>query len=168
MNHDSSTRPRVLGWFDQLARWTTRGFWAIADQALFASSNLIINVLLARWLTPREYGAFVTSYVVLLLVGVGHGGLLVEPMIVYGPGRHAQRFADYFSTLLRFQIGFGVVAMAVLFLVGAAEYAWGAPELATTFVGLGFAAPFIFLSWLVRRACYVERKPAVAAVGGAI
>ena len=29
-------------------------------------------------------------------------------------------------------------------------------------------APFIFLSWLARRACYVERKPAVAALGGAV
>jgi len=161
-------RARVLGWFDQLARWTTRGFWAIADQALFAISNLIINVLLARWLSPREYGAFVTSYVVLLLVGVAHGGLLVEPMLVYGPSRYGRRFGEYLSTLLRFQVGFGAVAMAALLLVGAAAYGLGARELAATFVGMGFASPFIFLSWLVRRACYVERKPAVAATGGAI
>ena len=60
--------------------WTTRGFWAIADQALFAISNLIVNVLLARWLTPREYGAFVTAYVVLILVSVAHGGLLIEEL----------------------------------------------------------------------------------------
>ena len=52
--------------------WTTRGFWAIVDQALFALSNLLINVLLARWLSPREYGAFVTAYVVLVLVSVAH------------------------------------------------------------------------------------------------
>ena len=36
------------------AYWTTRGFWAVVDQALFAVSNLIINVLLARWLSPRR------------------------------------------------------------------------------------------------------------------
>lgn len=168
MNPAPATEPREVDWLDGLATWTTRGFWAIADQALFAISNLIINVLLARWLSPREYGAFVTGYVVLLLVGVAHGGLLIEPMMVFGPSRYASRFAEYLSVLLRFHVAFSVVAMATLLLVGAAQYAWGAPELATTLVGLAFAAPFIFLSWLVRRACYVERKPAIAALGGAV
>src|SRR5262245_25967565 len=168
MSLDRPSAPRVVDWPDALATWTSRGCWAIADQALFALSNLIINVLLARWLSPREYGAFVTGYVVLLLVGVGHGGLLIEPMMVFGPSRFSERFGEYFSVLLRFHVAFGVVAMASLLLIGAAQYAWGTPELASTFVGLAFAAPFIFLSWLVRRACYVERKPAVAAFGGAI
>lgn len=168
MNTGPTTEPRDVDWLDGLATWTTRGFWAIADQALFATSNLIINVLLARWLSPREYGAFVTGYVVLLLVGVAHGGLLIEPMMVFGPSRYANRFAQYLSVLLRFHVAFSAVAMATLLLVSAAQYAWGAPELARTFVGLAFAAPFIFLSWLVRRACYVERRPAVAALGGAI
>lgn len=113
-------------------------------------------------------GAFVTGYVVLILVGVAHSGLLIEPMMVFGPSRYARRFSVYLSVLLRFQLGFGVFATATLLLVAVVQYTWGAPELAATFVGLAFAAPFIFFSWLVRRACYVERKPAVAALGGAI
>ena len=79
--------PRELGSINGFTYWTTRGFWAIVDQALFAVSNLIINVLLARWLSPREYGAFVTAYVVLILVSVAHAGLLIEPMMVLGPSR---------------------------------------------------------------------------------
>jgi len=38
----------------RLSYWTTRGVWAIVDQALFALSNLLLNVLLARWLSPRD------------------------------------------------------------------------------------------------------------------
>ena len=68
------TEPREVESINGSAYWTTRGFWAIVDQALFALSNLLINVLLARWLSPREYGAFVTAYVVLLLVSVAHYG----------------------------------------------------------------------------------------------
>ena len=78
--------PRDVDSISGITYWTTRGFWAVVDQALFAVSNLIINVLLARWLSPQEYGAFVTAYVVLILVGVAHGGLLIEPM----PDRHAE------------------------------------------------------------------------------
>ena len=70
MSAGAPTEPRELDSINGFTYWTTRGFWAIVDQALFAVSNLIINVLLARWLSPREYGAFVTAYVVLLLVSV--------------------------------------------------------------------------------------------------
>jgi len=150
--------------------WTTRGFWAIADQALFAVSNLIINILLARWLSPREYGAFVTAYVVLLLVSVAHGGLFLEPMIVIGSSRFGQgrKWADYLAFVLRFQWAFAAVTTVALLIVAGLTYLFGGALLGSTFVGLAFAGPFIFLSWLVRRACYIEGKPATAAFGGAL
>lgn len=155
---------------NRLAYWTTRGFWAIVDQALFAVSNLIINVLLARWLTPREYGAFVTAYVVLILMSVAHSGLLVEPMLVLGPSKfgRGREFNDYFAFLLRFQWLFGAAAAVTLLAVGGVAHALGAELLGSTFVGLAIASPFIYLSWLTRRACYVERRQAIAAAGGAV
>jgi O-antigen/teichoic acid export membrane protein len=164
------TEPREVDSINGVAYWTTRGFWAVVDQALFAVSNLIINILLARWLSPREYGAFVTAYVVLLLVSVAHSGLLIEPMMVIGPSRfgHSQQFKNYFSFLMRFQWAFGAAAAATLLLVGAAAYGFGAILLGSTFVGLACAAPFIFVISLARRACYVERKPGIAALGGAM
>ena len=162
--------PRELDSINGLTYWTTRGFWAIVDQALFAVSNLIINVLLARWLSPREYGAFVTAYVVLILVSVAHAGLLIEPMMVLGPSRfgRGREFKEYFAFLLRFQWVVGAAAAAVLLVVGGVSYAFGAALLGVTFAGLACATPFIFLSWLARRACYVERQPAIAALGGAM
>jgi len=160
--------PRGADWIEGLAYWTTRGAWSVVDQALFTISNLIINVLLARWLPTREYGAFVTAYVVLLLIGVAHSALLIEPMLVLGPSKYAGRFREYFPILLRFQWAFGAVAAALLLIVGAVHYALGEPLVGRTFLGLACAAPFIYLSWLARRACYIERKPALAALGGAI
>lgn len=162
------SEPREVETLNGFAYWTTRGFWAVVDQALFAVSNLIVNVLLARWLNPPEYGAFVTAYVVLILVSVAHVGLLIEPMMVIGPSRFARGFKDYFSFILRFQWMFGAVASVSLLLVGGVAYASGAALLGSAFVGVACAAPFIFLSWLARRACYIERKPAVAALGGAV
>jgi O-antigen/teichoic acid export membrane protein len=160
--------PRDVDSVNGMTYWTTRGFWAVVDQALFAVSNLIVNLLLARWLSPREYGAFVTAYVVLILVSVAHGGLLIEPMMVVGPSRFARRFNDYFSFVLRLHWVFSVAVATILLLIGGAAFAWGAPLLASAFVGMACAAPFVFLSWLARRACYVERRPAVAALGGSV
>jgi len=170
MSAGAPTEPRELDSINGLTYWTTRGFWAIVDQALFAVSNLIINVLLARWLSPREYGAFVTAYVVLLLVSVAHLGLLIEPMMVLGPSRfgRGREFRDYLSFLLRFQWAFSAATAAAFLILGGVTYAFGADLLGGTFAGLAFAAPFIFLSWLTRRACYVERQPSTAALGGGV
>ena len=39
-------------------KWIARGTWAVADQGFFAAGSVLLNVLLARWLAPQEYGAF--------------------------------------------------------------------------------------------------------------
>jgi O-antigen/teichoic acid export membrane protein len=152
----------------RIASWTARGVSAVADQGLFAVSNLIVNLLLARWLTSREYGAFVAAYVVLILVSVAHSALLIEPMLVFGPSTYAGRFKEYLRTILRLHAVFGAAAAATLALVAAIVFTCGSDLLGRTFLGFACAAPFILLSWLVRRACYAEGKQAVAALGGAL
>src|SRR5690606_2918205 len=75
--------------------------WAAFDQALFAGSNFILNLLLVRWLEPGEYGAFSLVYAVFLLAGTAHSALLTEPMLVFGPGRHASGIFSYLGTVVR-------------------------------------------------------------------
>jgi hypothetical protein len=38
--------------------WAKKAGLAVLDQGLFTGSHFIINVLLARWLEPAQYGAF--------------------------------------------------------------------------------------------------------------
>ena len=77
-----------------------KGFWAIADQGLFAGSNCIVNVMLARWLSPMEYGAFATAFAAFLALGVIHTSLLTEPMLVFSPDRYRDRHRQYFGVLV--------------------------------------------------------------------
>jgi len=149
-------------------RAAKQSFWAVADQGLFAASNLLVNVLLARWLPPSEYGAFATAYAILLLVSVAHVALLIEPMLVFGSGKYATRSASYFRILLRYHwylSGLGSVVIG-----GVAYVLWlsDAATLAAAVASLAVAAPFIFLSWLARRACYLHSRPAWAAAGGVL
>lgn len=152
-------------------RWLhlgSQGGWAIADQALFAGSNLVVNVLLARWLPGSEYGAFVTAYTVLLLVQIAHAALLIEPMLIFGADRHRPAFSHYYEVLCTYHWKLMVVASGCLALVAAATAVWVDLLVGEAIAGLALTAPFILLSWLARRGCLGASKPHLAAFGGAI
>jgi O-antigen/teichoic acid export membrane protein len=148
--------------------WVGKGSFALLDQGLFAGGNFIGNILLARWLTPDEYGAFAVAFSVFLLLGVFHTAILTEPMLVFGPGRYRERFPEYLGILLRAH--FSLMVPGGLILVGAA-FLLGrvySPSIERALLGLALAAPFILLQWLVRRAFYVRLQPGWAAAGGGL
>jgi O-antigen/teichoic acid export membrane protein len=155
---------RLKGWM----RWVSKGSLAVLDQGLFASSNFTLNVLLARWLAPADYGAFALAYSVFLLLLVFHTALLTGPMLVFGPGKYRQRFSEYMGILLRGHFaltlsGAGLLT-TVAFLLG-----WiYSPALERTFLALAITAPFILLLWLLRRAFYALLSPGWAAAGGGV
>jgi O-antigen/teichoic acid export membrane protein len=152
----------------RLLRWGSQGFWAISDQGLFAVSNLLVNVMLARWLRPAEYGAFATAYTVLLLVSGAHAALIIEPMMVFGPHRYRAGFSHYLQVLQRYHwrlmvpVTIGLVAVALGFTVSSQRL------LGQAIAGLIVTAPFYLLSLLARRASYVVSNPRLAAFGGAL
>lgn len=152
----------------RLRQWSMQGFWAVLDQALFAVSNLLMNVLLARWLPPNEYGAFVTAYTVLLLVSVAHTALLSEPMLVFGADRFGEHFSHYLRLLQAYHWRLMAGIGALLAIAAAALQLSQFPLLAQSVAGLTIAAPCILLGWLARRACYPVSKPRWAAMAGLV
>src|SRR5690606_25728151 len=78
-----------------------KGFWAVMDQGLFAFSNFLVNILLARWLAPESYGAFSIAFSLFLVLGTFHTALLTEPMLVFGASKYRYSFAEYLRVLLR-------------------------------------------------------------------
>src|SRR5437764_4410987 len=106
----------VASLLTEARHWAGKGVLAVADQALFAGGNFLVNVLLARWMTPSEYGAFALAYAVFLLFAALHAAVLVEPMMVFGSGKYAGRPHDYFTILIRGH--FMVIVPASLLLAG--------------------------------------------------
>ena len=150
-----------------LSSWLQKGSWSVLDQGLFAVSNFAVNVLLARWLTPVEYGAFtLVSFVVLLLIGVLHTGMLTEPMLVFGPGTFQHRRKPYLREILKGHALFTLAVGPIVLLVGWASTAVGHPELTLAIYALAVAQGAILLMWLLRRACYLFFRPDLAVVGG--
>jgi O-antigen/teichoic acid export membrane protein/SAM-dependent methyltransferase len=150
-----------------LRAWLGRGVWAVADQACFAGANFGANVCLARWLEPREYGAFAVGFAGFLLLSIFHTTLVVEPMLVFGGSRHRLDFAAYLRVLVRLTAllgaGCGVLAVAIAFL----GPRFGAGEVTAVVATLGLGLPGILVFWLARRACYVVGAPGLAVSGAA-
>lgn len=147
-------------------QWLSKGFWAVTDQGLFALTNFTVSVLLARWLSQSGYGAFSVAFSVLLFIGAVHTALLTEPMLVLGPSRYQERTAAYVRrlTILHFALT-SVLSVALVIVVGLLSVLNPQFAAATTLVALGVAAPGILFLWLMRRACYIESRPGLAAAG---
>ncbi len=148
--------------------WLTKGSLAIADQGVFAGSNFVFNVLLARWLTSDDYGAFALAYSVFLLLLIVHNALLTAPMLVFGPGKYREHFPEYLGILLRGHFALmlpgSAVLVAVAFLLGSIY----SVAVERAFLALAVAAPFILLLWLLRRAFYARLDPCWAAASGGV
>lgn len=149
-------------------RWAWRSGMAVLDEGLFAGANFLVNILLARWLEPTQYGAFGVAYSILLLLASFHTAALTEPMLVFGAGKYRERFQEYLGILIYGHWGIAG-AIAVVLALAALVFWWlGSKEMAQALTGLAIASPLILLLWLVRRAFYVRVQPQWAATGGAL
>ena len=149
-------------------RWIGNAAWAVADQATYVGSTALLNIFLARWLLAADYGAFAVAYSVFLFFAAFHVALLIEPMLVFGPGRYAGQFSGYLGRLVR---GSHLLALAgsLLFIVaGLAFWLLGSPVLGHALLGLAVAAACTLFMWLIKRAAYVRQRPRMAAAQSCI
>jgi len=100
-------------------------------------------------------------------MGTIHTASLTEPMLVFGPSRYRDRTAAYVRRLtflhLVLTAGMSVALLSGLLVVAL----MGSPSGSTpALAGLAVSAPAILFLWLMRRACYIETRPRLAATSG--
>jgi O-antigen/teichoic acid export membrane protein len=125
-------------------------------------------VLLARWLTPTDYGAFGVAFAIFLLIGSLHTAILTEPLLVFGPGKYRDRLSEYLGAMLYGYLGVAFLGSLALFVVSLALSLLGWRSLSVVMLTLALTGPFILLLWLLRRACYARFQPHLATSGGAL
>jgi O-antigen/teichoic acid export membrane protein len=125
-------------------------------------------VLLARWLSPQEYGAFAVALALFLLLGALQIALLIEPMLIFGQGTYGDRLSAYVSLVLYGHWMFAALGSLLLLVVGLGCWWAGLSVLSLALVSLTLASPFILLLWLLRGMCYlqVEKLSLAVASGG--
>lgn len=153
------------GRLDRVRRWGPKVGFSILDQALISGANFVLNVLLARWLSLGEYGAFSVAFTVFLVLSGLHTALLLEPISVLGVAYRGDRFPEYLGSVTLIHAGL-TVALSITILA-AAQFI-GDWQLQDALRGLALSLPLILSMWLLRRVYYLETRPGAAAVTSAI
>jgi O-antigen/teichoic acid export membrane protein len=139
---------------------------AVVDQAVFAGSNFLINLLLARWLFPEQYGAFVLAYSWFLLAQNIYDAIIIEPMVVNGAGKYADRLRSYFGFVFRHQIWVSLVFAVFLFLGGLAAHVFDSELVGAAVIATALMSPLLITRWLTRQPFYILAQPRNAVIGG--
>ncbi len=147
-------------------RQTERVFWMIVDQGVFATSNFIMNVLFARWLSASEYGLFAVSFSTYLLLTVIHWGAFLEPLLVLSAQIDPDKRRSYIVTLgwthIVMVLGAGVIAMTIF----AIARLFDAPNVGWVAIGAGVGGSLMLTLLTARRLCLVFMSPRVSAIVG--
>jgi O-antigen/teichoic acid export membrane protein len=142
-----------------------KGGLAVLDQALVTGSNFALSILLARWLTPLQYGAYAVGFSVFVLVGMLYQALLLEGMSVFG----ASVFRNCLRRYLKSMLSLHLAVASVIFLVlgasaGVAFKIAPSSGLPGALAGIALATPLIMLFWLAKRAFYLQLTPGPSTV----
>jgi O-antigen/teichoic acid export membrane protein len=152
--------------FDRVSAWAVRGGVSILQQGLFAGSQFLANVLLARWLPPASYGVFALAYSFFLLLLLLYVALFNEPMLVYGAGRYSGEFSAYVRVLVRLHFMLLLPAGLLIALAAPLLGKFYAHEFRVAFLSLAVLSPLLLLIWLCRAAFYAQLNPHAGAMAG--
>jgi O-antigen/teichoic acid export membrane protein len=150
-------------------RWITKGGFAVLDQALISGSNFVMATLLARWVSPVEYGAYSLAFSIFLLLSIIYQAVLLEPMMVFGGAAEKHSMRGYLRILFRIHLIVTSVMFLVLAISTAVASRWtDQGSLTGALAGAAIASPCVLLFWLVRRAFYLDVSIARAATGAVV
>jgi len=148
----------------KLIPWAMKGGLALLDQGVFAGSNFVMSILLARWMPPEQYGAYAVAFAVFLFLVNFHQALLLEPMLVFGSSVYRNSLRGYMKALLLAHSAMSAVMVVGLCIAAAVALKFGqANGLPGALVGVAVVAPTVLLFWLTKRVFYLKLSPAPSA-----
>jgi len=158
--------PRVLR---KLVGWGIKGGLALFDQGVFSGCNFVMSILLARWLSPDQYGAYAIAFAVYLLLLMLYQSVVIEPMAVFGSATYRDSLWEYMKSVLRLHFATAALIFVVLSAFAAVALkvapAGGLPG---AFLALSVAGPLVLMLGLGRRSFYLEFAPAPALFGSVL
>lgn len=142
-------------------KWILNVSFGFADQVLLSGANFFFNVLLVRWLLPREYGVFAVAFSIFIFSSGFQNALILQPASVIGAAYYQESLSRYFGivTLINgvLTCGFSIIFLLIALIMALCHH-----YLAFSFMGLSIATPFILFFWLFRQFCYIKTRPDLA------
>ncbi len=157
----TSVNKMTLGFIDLGKKWGIKVVYSVADQGIMSGANFVIYLLLARWLQPDEYGAFIVAFTTFLFFSEFHYALLLEPMSVLGPSRYRESIPSYLRILFILHASLTVI---LSMLTGLTAWLFAPGFFTQALWGLALAIPFILLLGLFRRTFYLKSRSDLATI----
>jgi len=137
--------------------------YCLLDQAFSIGGVFLANVMLARTQSKEEYGAFALSYSIYTFLSGLNNASILEPYTVYGSGRYRDRFTQYVRLMARSSAVVAAVLTAGL-LIACLILREAKPQFSLrALAGLALTVGVLLCATFVRRAFYVQGRPAQAA-----
>lgn len=149
-----------------LKNYAKKSIFAVLDQAAFSGSTLFLNIMLARWLNPESYGAFVVAYSFLVLFQSLYTAVFNEPITILGSGKYKDNFLRYMAFIVYGHLGISVFLLIIFGVL--LRLLFKDSPLGHAFGGLGISMPFILLFNIIRRSFYVDLQPDKAALNSVV
>ncbi len=151
-------RSRVVSARHMFSRSSVAGdFWGLSDQALISATSLVTMVIIARSLTPAEFGQFTLAYTALLLANSFQSSFVTSPHNVLSSGYSGNDYVVFTSSLAVSQIAASGV-IGLLCVISAIGMGLAGISHATLIAGLGGALFFWQIQEFFRRVLYSEGR----------
>ncbi|WP_042513357.1 lipopolysaccharide biosynthesis protein [Bacillus cereus] len=139
----------------ELLEKKSSSIYAILDQAVVSASNFALAFLLARFLPPNEYGAYVLALSVLLFINGIQTALSTIPLNVRGSSLKERKLHEYIQSLIYFHVLYGILFSFILIIVYFILYKnSGSTEITQAFLGVCIAFFFIQFQEFFKRLLY--------------
>jgi O-antigen/teichoic acid export membrane protein len=153
----------------KLMPWVSKSGFALADQGCISGSNFLLSILLARWMSATDYGAYALAFSIFILLSLTYMSMVLEPMAVFGGSVYRNDLGGYLKALLRIHlISTVAIFVALGVLCGTAALHGSMVDLLGALAGVTLASSCVLLFWLARRSFYLEFSPASAALGAVL
>lgn len=173
MKQESDTVPAPPAYWSDMAAslavsvpW--KSAWAVCDNAMFAATNFLVAVAVARHVSLDEYGTYALAQSIVLFISTFHTAFLTEPVLVFGSERYRNKIEAYILAAIAIHVVMFVVIESCLAITIVALSRMGMLMWAHAVSMAAVGSPLILLGWFLRKACYVKKAPEIACTSGLI
>jgi O-antigen/teichoic acid export membrane protein len=142
--------------------------WMMVEQGVFSSTNFVLNVLFARWLSPTEYGLFAVSFGGFVFMSCIHWGGILEPLLVLSGRITSSQRRAYVTTI---GLAHAILALAAGAIGGLAiliTSALGLPVAGWAVLGAGLGGTMLLTLVTGRRLCLIFLSPIISVLLGGL
>jgi O-antigen/teichoic acid export membrane protein len=135
-----------------------------ADQGLFSGANFLSAIILAKAVSPEEYGAYSIGFAIYLIFTSFYTSLVLEPISVLG-----WNLSSGLGTLkYLYRLGVFHLVLTVPLTIGLYVSSLFGGKLGPVLKMTALTFPFALLIWAIRRLAYVYSKPMAACICSAV